>query len=205
MKDKYSNANDCYELTKLLYEKLKYKIKITTSPYVGVVEGEYNCFNYSNYQSHEDYLKDKVLFNYKYLKDEFLRISVGSENDNHSLGHKLAILSDIYKVLRKEFGEPTLFYTVKEDKEKALNLQWSFKNKKDDIDKFLNNKCFDDANVAKVVVINNNKNNAIGLPIELLDMVKENIDDYVIYKKGCLELDKKNNEINYKRKLLKLN
>lgn len=206
MKEKYSNAEDCYKLAKILYNKLNNKMIILTSPYIEVVEGKYNCFGKNKYSKMEDYINDKVNFNFKYLKNEFLRITVGSEDDKHSTGHKLAVLSDLYKVLKNEFGEPTLFYTIKEDEENTLNLQWSFKNREEDIKDFLNNNCFDDANISKVRVIDSNKNtdNNIGLPIELSDIIKENIEDYIRYKKGCLELDRKLEERNNKKKILKM-
>ena len=204
MKERYSNADDCYELAKLLYNRLNNKMILLTSPHIEVVEGKYNCFGINRYSKMEDYINDKVMFNFKCLKNDFIRITIGSEDDKHSLGHKLAVLSDIYKVLKDEFGEPTVFYTIKEDKEKTLNLQWSFKNKNEDIKDFLNNNCFDDANIAKVMIIDSykNKDNNIGLPIELINIIKDNIEDYIKYKKGCLEQDKKIELSTSKKKIL---
>lgn len=207
MKERYSNADDCYELAKKLYNRLNNKMILLTAPYIEVVEGKYNCFKESRYSNFEDYRNDKVLFNFKYLKNDFLRITIGSEDDNHSIGHKLAILSDFYKVLKEDFDEPTIFYTIKEDEGKTLNLQWSFNNKEEDINDFLNNNCFNDANVDKVIIIDNNKNKIInnntGLPVELSNIIKDNIEDYIKYKKGCYELGKINEETNHKKRILK--
>ena len=205
MKEKYSSAEDCYELAKMLHNKLNNKMVLLTAPYIEVVEGKYNCFGANKYKKMEDYIKDKVIFHFKYLKNEFLRITVGSEDDNHTTGHKLAVLSEFYKVLKEEFKEPTLFYTIKEDNEKTLSLQWSFKNSKEDIENFLNNKCFNDANIKKAIVIDSdkNKNNNIGLPVELCDIIKDNIEDYIEYKKGCLELEKELEISNDKKKILR--
>lgn len=206
MKELYSNADDCYELTKMLRNKLNNKMHFIVAPYTEVVEGKYQCLDIKNYKDYDEYMKDKVLFNYKYLKNGFLRITVGEENEELSLGHKLAVLSEFYKALKEEFGEPTLFYTIKEDNESTLNLQWSFDNKKEDIKEFKNNKAFNDANVEKVILIDSykNHNNNIGLPYELSFLIKEDIDNYIKYKKGYLKLDKENEKINIKKKMLKI-
>ena len=206
MKKIYSNADDCYKLSKLLFDKLGYKMDINTNSYSETIEGDYRCFDNDYYQDYKEYLEDKLPFSLKYVKNNFLTLSVGNDNENHSLGHKLVVLSEFYKVLKDEFGEPTIFYTTKYNNDKTFNLQWAFNNKKEFIKNSINNKYLNNSNLSNVIVIDsyNNQNNNIGLPVELSFLVKEDIDNYIKYKKGCLKLDKEIARINTKKKLLKI-
>ena len=143
-------------------------------------------------------------FYFKYSKNEFLRISVGSNHFGSSLGEKLAALSDFYEILSEEYGEPTLFYTTKEDEEGLLTLQWSFINKEEEIEKFKNGKYFDDAEVDKLIIFgekgDTEKNNLsdktkqiiskrVGLPFELIYLVDDYFAKHKIGKDWDLAVD----------------
>ena len=71
----------------------------------------------------------------------------------------MAALSDFYSILSKEYGDPTVFYTIKGDDKEFLTLQWAFINKEEEIVKFQNGTYFDDAEIDKLIVIGKNKEN----------------------------------------------
>lgn len=147
----YSKHDDCVALAQQLNKSLNEKIMFESCS--EVIEGKYKCCPFNTYDTIEEYAKDMVPFYFKYSKGEFLKLGV--ENNAYkklSTGHKLAALSDIYEVLCKVFGEPTLFYTTKDDEEE-LNLYWVFKNKEDEIKNFQNNTVFDDANIKDLIII----------------------------------------------------
>lgn len=199
MKELYSNAKDCKEITQLLREKLKNKMELDFS-LPTVPNGKYQCLPRNVYNSYDEYKKDEVAFAFKYCKDGFLRITVGNGISQQTIGHKLAVLSDFYEVLVERFGEPTLFYTTKDDEEKSISLQWSFANKEEDIQSFREGTVFDDAEVEELIIFgeSNDKSSGyqlsdttkksnsriVGLPFELVHLAEENIEDYVKYKKG---------------------
>lgn len=195
MNELCSNRFDCEELAIKLYSKLRSKINFYGSTLQEVISGKY----LSEYNKSQNiYTSDNsVPFYLKFNKNGFLRIQIGSLYPyNTTDGEKLAILSDFYEVLKEEYGEPTVFYTTKDDKEKAFSLHWSFVNKEDDIKKFKNDTFFDDASIDKLIVIGENTDkdirdatkklltNQIGLPYELLNLVNKNINEYIIHKKG---------------------
>ena len=132
-------------------------------------------------------------FYFKFNKDVFLRIHVGSHSKDNSLGEKLAALSDFYEILSKEYGEATLFYTTKDDDEGLLGFEWDFVNKDKVINKFKNDTYFDDAHIDKLIIIGENNQDlndntkrfiskSIGLPIELLPLINEDIDEFIKHK-----------------------
>ncbi len=200
MEELYSKAEDCYELYKTLRKKMGNKIEYSGIPYTELFEGKY----FSHYrESHSDLdcLYERGLpFYYKFSKDGFLRISVGSYYHNTSVGEKLAALSEFYEVLSQEFGEPTVFYTTKNDDEGLLSMQWSFINKEDEIQKFKEGTYFDDAEIDELFIIGESGQKTsgyqlnditkkliskhVGLPFELLSVVDENIEDFVKFKTG---------------------
>ena len=112
----------------------------------------------------------------------------------------MAALSDFYEVLSEEYGNPTVFYTTKDDDEGFLTLQWSFINKDEEIEKFKSGKYFDDAEIDTLIIIGKEKNNIegyslsdktkeiisrqVGLPFELLYLVDEDIESFVKHKSG---------------------
>lgn len=204
MEELFSKAQDCKELAKKLFKRLKDKVEIYGSIQQEVITGKYKCFPYHMYDNFTDYDNDIVSFYYKYCKDGFLRIGVSNNIHKKSMGHKLAVLSDFYKTLSKEFGEPTLFYTVKDDDEETINLQWSFKNKDEDIREFKNDTMFDDANIDELIIFGDQStqingydlsdtterfiSKRIGLPFEMMHLLDSNMEDFIKYKHG-LEID----------------
>ena len=198
MQELYSNDKDCYQLYKMLRKKMGNKIEYCDTPYAELFEGKYFS-HYREPHSDLDYLFERGLpFYYKFCKDGFLRIGVGSYHHNTSIGEKLAALSEFYEVLSEKFGEPTVFYTTKNDDEGLLSMQWSFINKEEDIQEFKEGTCFDDAEIDKLIIIGEPKQKTdgyqlnditkkiiskhIGLPFELLSLVDENIEDFIKFK-----------------------
>lgn len=198
MTEIYSNANDCLELAKYLKKKMGSKIDFYGSVYQEVISGSYfSDFESSHYHSYGDGLS----FYYKFCKEGFLRIGIGSfYSHNNSIGEKLAALSSFYEVLSEQYGEPTVFYTTKNDDEGTLSLQWSFVNKEEDIQNLRNGSYFDDAEIDELIVIGEPRTQTngyqlsdttrkliakqIGVPFELISLVDENIEDFVKYKTG---------------------
>lgn len=201
MKELYSNANDCYKLARLLDSKLREKIEFLGSTYQEVISGKYHSLPRNKYESFLDYRNDVVEFCYTFSEDEFLRISVcDSTYKKASMGHKLAILSDLYEVLSEDYGLPLVFYTIKDDDESSINLEWDFIQKEDTIEAFKNGSMFDDAEVDSLIIIGEDEekttcyslssrtkeliSKTIGIPYEMIYLVDENIEDFVFYKKG---------------------
>lgn len=201
MSELYSSAEDCSKLARLLRSKLKEKIEFYVSTYQEVVLGRYQSLPYESYGDYIDYKNDQVEFAYKFLENGFLRMTVkDTVNKKHTLGHKLAVLSDLYEVVSEKYGLPTVFYTIKDDEENSLNLQWSFSQKEEDIQKFKNGTAFDDAKLDELILFDELKEQngfyrlndttkkmiakQVGLPFELIYLVDENIEDFVRYKQG---------------------
>lgn len=198
MSEIYSNAVDCLELARYLKKKMGSKIDFYGSIRQEVISGSYfSDFEKEHYYSYGEGLS----FYYKFRKEGFLRIGIGSfYSRNNSMGEKLAALSRFYEVLSEQYGEPTVFYTTKNDDEGTLSLQWSFVNKEEDIQKFKNGSYFDDAEIDELIVIGEPRTQMniyqlsdttrnliaknIGVPFELLSLVDENIDDFIKYKTG---------------------
>ena len=192
MQEIYSKDEDCFELFQLLKRNLGNKIDYNGTPYNSLFNGKY----FSELSNADNLFEKGIPFYYKYCKNGFLRIQVGSSiKHSTSIGEKLGALSDFYKVLSEEFGEPTVFYTTKNDKEGLLSLHWSFVNKEEDIQKFREGTYFDDAETDKLIIIGDSRkeeynlnakmrkliSKGIGLPFELLPLVNENIEDFVKY------------------------
>ncbi len=201
MSEIYSNADDCLELARHLKKKMGNKIDFYGSVRQEVISGKYFS-HYRDPHSELDYLFEEGLpFYYKFCKEGFLRIQIGSfYPHNNSVGEKLAALSSFYEVLSEQYGEPTVFYTTKDDEEGTLSLHWSFVNKEEDIQKFKNGSYFDDAEVDELIMIGEPRTQTssyqlrdttrkliakqIGVPFELISLVDENIEDFVKYKTG---------------------
>ena len=201
MKELYSSAEDCYKLSKLLNSKLRDKIEFSGSTFLEVVIGNYHSLPYSRYESFLSYKYDVVEFCYTFLENGFLRISVSdSAYKKASMGHKLAVLSDLYQVISEKYKEPSVFYTLKDDDENSINLEWNFIQKEDTIEAYKNGTIFEDEQVKDLIIIGeqnktfslNNRTKElisknIGLPYEMIYLVDENIDEYVLYKKGEID------------------
>lgn len=205
MTEIYSNADNCLELARHLKKKMGNKIDFYGSVYQEVISGKYFS-HYKDPHSELDYLFEEGLpFYYKFCKEGFLRIGIGSfYPHNNSMGEKLAALSSFYEVLSEQYGEPTVFYTTKDDDEGVLSLQWSFANKEEDIQSLRNGSYFDDAEVDELIVFGESRiqingyqlsditgkwiarqlAKQFGVPIELIGLVDENIEDFVKYKTG---------------------
>lgn len=192
MSEIYSKADDCLELARYLKNKMGSKIDFYGSIHQEVISGSYfSDFESKYYHPYGDGLS----FYYKFCKEGFLRIGIGSFcSRNNSVGEKLAALSNFYEVLSEEYGEPTVFYTTKDDDERTLSLQWSFVNKEEDIQNF------NDAEIDELIVFGKPRTQMngyqlsdstrkliakqIGVPFELISLVDENIEDFVKYKTG---------------------
>ena len=197
MSEYYSKAEDCYLLASKLKKKLGNKIDFYGSTNIEIPSGKYLSSyrrNNGEYMHNEHYLP----FYFKFSENEFLRISVGSNYSGSSLGEKLAALSDFYEVLSEEYGDPTVFYTIKDDDEGLLTMQWSFIDKKLEIAKFKAGNYFDDAKIDTLILFGESKENnsgynirnkdliskRIGLPYELLYLAANDIENYIKHKKG---------------------
>lgn len=198
-KELRSNGLDCLELSVYLSQKLKNQIDFTNSPLSGLPEGKYRPIPQNFHNNIEWLWQYGITFYFKYCKDGFLRLGVGNSIYHEtSMGEKLAALSDFYLALQKKFGEPTVFYTTKDDDEGLLTLQWSFINKAEDIAKFKNNSMFDDADIDELIIIGEPVakmsgyqlsaetkkiiSQQVGLPFELLFLVDEHIAEYQKFK-----------------------
>lgn len=199
MKEVFSKAEDCLKLGQYLNKKLGNKMEFTSGIFNDAIDGIYHCLPFDSYNNFSEYRKNKIMFNFKFCKDRFLRLCVENGVYPKTTGHKLAVLSDFYEVLYKRFGKPTFFCTTKDNPHETLFLQWSFTNRDEDIQNLKNDSYFDDAKIDKLIIIgesttqtNFQLNDAmkdylskmIGLPFELIGFVNENIEDFIKYKRG---------------------
>lgn len=140
------NNDNSFELGKFLREKIRGKIDF--EKYYVVETGKYRGTSQAS---------TELSFYYEFRKDEFLRVEISSfYNHKNSIGEKLSALSSFYEVLDERYGEPTIFYNLK-DEEGTLALYWSFLNKEEEIQKFKNGKYFDDREIDKLIVIDEMK------------------------------------------------
>ena len=186
MNEFYSKTEDCYLLAGKLKKELENKIEFWGSTYQEVPSGKY-LSSYRRNNGEYMFNGQYIPFYFKYSENEFLRIGVGSNYRGSSIGEKMAALSDFYSILSKEYGDPTVFYTIKGDDKEFLTLQWAFINKEEEIAKFQNGTYFDDAEIDKLIVIGKNKENIesysfndttrnfisrqVGLPFELIYLI----------------------------------
>jgi hypothetical protein len=199
MSELFSKAEDCNLLASKLKKKLGDKIDFYGTTYIEIPSGNYLSLYRRNNGEHM-FNGQCLLFNFKFSENEFLRISVGSNHSGSSLGEKLAALSDFYSILSEDYGEPTVFYTTKDDDEGLLTLQWSFINKEEEIAKFQNGTYFDDALIDTLIVLDKKRENVegyslsdktrkiisrqVGLPFELIYLADEDIENFVKHKNG---------------------
>ena len=173
----YSNTDDCLELSNILKEKFNDKIEIYGTTTELALRGKYQSLSYNSkiYPNYNDYIKSRVLFSYEYNKDGYLKLKIYDGLYKHTLGHKLAVLSDFYEVIKDILGMPKLFYITNEDDSESLYLEWIFNN----IDISINN-----PNLSKIILLKktDKTSNILGLPIELLDIIYENKTEYLYYK-----------------------
>ena len=199
MNEFYSKTEDCYLLAGKLKKELENKIEFWGSTYQEVPSGKY-LSSYRRNNGEYMFNGQYIPFYFKFSENEFLRIGVGSNYCGSSIGEKMAVLSDFYSILSKEYGDPTVFYTIKGDDKEFLTLQWAFINKEEEIVKFQNGTYFDDAEIDKLIVIAKNKENIesysfndttrnfisrqVGLPFELIYLIDEDIENFVKHKTG---------------------
>ena len=199
MNEFYSKTEDCYLLAGKLKKELENKIEFWGSTYQEVPSGKY-LSSYRRKNGEYMFNGQYIPFYFKFSENEFLRIGVGSNYRGSSIGEKMAALSEFYSILSKEYGDPTVFYTIKGDDKEFLTLQWSFINKEEEIVKFRNGTYFDDAEIDKLIVIGKNKENIesysfngttrnfisrqVGLPFELIYLIDEDIENFVKHKTG---------------------
>jgi hypothetical protein len=186
----YSDPCDCAELNRKLIRELGNKIVIYGSITNPLINGKYYGLAPKGYYGDYKTINEGMQFFGKYCKDGFLRIEVGDTYKRKvSDGEKLAALSDICLALEKDYGVPDVFYTTKDDDEGRLSLQWNFKNMEIEHEKMEYDEYFDDANIEKLIFIDNTKpivhdelSEQIGLPEELYGLVKANIEDFISHK-----------------------
>jgi len=93
-----------------------------------------------------------------------------------------------------------LFYTLEDDDENGLNLEWTFIQRDEIINALRIGTRFTDGEVDELIVIEEQKeeidvyglrkttreliSKTIGLPFEMMQLIDENIEDFVLYKKG---------------------
>ena len=199
MNEFYSKTEDCYLLVGKLKKELENKIEFWGSTYQEVPSGKY-LSSYRRNNGEYIFNGQYIPFYFKFSENEFLRIGVGSNYRGSSIGEKMAALSDFYSILSKEYGDPTVFYTIKGDDKEFLTLQWAFINKEEEIVKFQNGTYFDDAEIDKLIVIGKNKEDIesysfndttrnfisrqVGLPFELIYLIDEDIENFVKHKTG---------------------
>ena len=199
MNEFYSKTEDCYLLAGKLKKELENKIEFWGSTYQEVPSGKY-LSSYRRNNGEYMFNGQYISFYFKFSENEFLRIGVGSNYRGSSIGEKMAALSDFYSILSKEYGDPTVFYTIKGDDKEFLTLQWAFINKEEEIVKFQNGTYFDDDEIDKLIVIGKNKENIesysfndttrnfisrqVGLPFELIYLIDEDIENFVKHKTG---------------------
>ena len=199
MNEFYSKTEDCYLLAGKLKKELENKIEFWGSTYQEVPSGKY-LSSYRRNNGEYMFNGQYIPFYFKFSENEFLRIGVGSNYRGSSIGEKMAALSEFYSILSKEYGDPTVFYTIKGDDKEFLTLQWAFINKEEEIVKFRNGTYFDDAEIDKLIVIGKNKENIesysfndttrnfisrqVGLPFELIYLIDEDIENFVKHKTG---------------------
>lgn len=199
MNEFYSKTEDCYLLAGKLKKELENKIEFWGSTYQEVPSGKY-LSSYRRNNGEYMFNGQYIPFYFKFSENKFLRIGVGSNYRGSSIGEKMAALSDFYSILSKEYGDPTVFYTIKGDDKEFLTLQWAFINKEEEIVKFQNGTYFDDAEIDKLIVIGKNKENIesysfndttrnfisrqVGLPFELIYLIDEDIENFVKHKTG---------------------
>ena len=206
----YSKAIDCTNLAIKLKKKLGDRIGFSGSIHLEIISGEYTSL-YRLKKEKYNLNKTSIPFYFKFCENKFLRIGVYDNSTiKTSLGEKLAALSDFYLVLSDLYGMPTVFFTTKDDLENTFSLEWNFINTKECIEAFKNGTYIDDAEIKDLIVFEKNndklseiRSKEMGLPVELLPIVDNVLDDYFMHKFGE-ELGKKDSESNEK-KLVKKN
>lgn len=187
--------NDVSDLAFLLKKQLGNKIEIEICGNQ-IVVGKYHCLLYDKYDGSDEYEHDTLEFNFSFVKDNYLEVSIGDGIHRKSFIHKLAAISTFFEILSLEFKSPSLFYSSKDDD--YLTLKWCFYNTKEEFSKLKKDNFFSNKEVSNVVVIDelDNKFNMIsddvkkavsknfGLPFELVDFALNDIDEFLRYKKG---------------------
>ena len=194
--EKYSDMYDCFVLAnKLRNNEIGKKMEFTSSIYQGILEGKYHIYPYEIYNNFIEYKNDALDFFIKYNQGHFLRLQIADSVYRHSIGQKLGVLSEIYPVLKNFVGDATLYYTTKDDLEQTLSLHWAFSDKLEEIAKYQNDTAFDDTIIDELIIFDDEENediknwfeNAIGLPIQLLQIVISNLDDFLTHKENLTE------------------
>ena len=174
-----SSADDCYRLGGSLHEKLGRKLCFYGSLYQPLISGRY-------YVSNQDINNNDggVDFSLEFSNDKLIRIGIGrcSYNKNASRGEQLAALSDFFDIFYEDYGYPTYFYTKKDDDNGYIYLQWSFKNRDNDIEEIKKDPSIDTLIIMNEKNINPGLTKRMELPSELVNIVDANIEDYLRYK-----------------------
>lgn len=207
MHNVFSKAINCHLFTKKLTKNLKGNIDFLSSTYI---ETPYARYISPYYVNESDNKVNELPVHLELSQDGFLRISICSSYQETEFGEKLAALSDFYEALKKEYGEPTLYYTIKNDEENSLNLQWSFIDKGQDITEFRNNSYFADADIDKLIIIEKpietikeRLARRLGLPFDLLRLIDLDRDNYFKHKKSFQMTTNKNAKNNSSKILIK--
>ena len=179
MNEVNSSPDDCYRLGGSLHEKLGRKLCFYGSLYQPLISGRY-------YVSNQDINNNDggVDFSLEFSNDKLIRIGIGrcSYNKNASLGEQLAALSDFFDIFYEDYGYPTFFFTKKDDDNGYIYLQWSFKNRDNDIEEIKKDSSIDTLIIMNEKNINPGLTKRMELPSELVNIVDANIEDYLRYK-----------------------
>ena len=202
-------AINYHSLTKKLTKNLKGNIEFLSLTYI---ENPYARYISPYYMNESDNGINELPIHLKLSDDEFIRVSISSSYKETEFGEKLAALSDFYEALKKEYGEPTLYYTIKNDEENSLNLQWSFIDKEQDIAEFKNNTYFADVDIDELIIINKPietmkqiYSRRIGLPFDLIHLIDQDRTNYFKHKKCFQTTTNEKSKSNSSKKLIKKN
>ena len=170
-----SSPDDCYRLGKSLIEKLGEKLIIYGPLYQPSIQGRYYVNNDKNSGGLDFYIM--------YASGISLRMGFGDNdyNKNAKMGEKLAALSDFYLIIFEEFGNPSFFYTVKDDDNHYINMHWALNKKEDSIKDMLSDDNIESYIIFDKIDPNPNLTKRMKLPSLLVNLVDENIEDYLKY------------------------
>ncbi len=199
-----------YELVKtLLTQNLGNKMRLfyqKNNKAVGQYISKFNQTTLDEYPYEES-----LEFKFKLKENDSFEISVDDfySNQGDCIGQKLAALSDFYQILKRRYGEPSIFYR----KDNKLFFYWALKSKEEEKQKKIKEKLLEEENNIEDVIIikakddndelRKNTSELIGLPFELTDYLEQYIDDFVLYKtprQNQIRENKKSNAVLIKNK-----
>ncbi len=183
-----SKEQDCFDLFGKLKSNMGNRLELFGSAFKPFVTGRfyYNC-------NEKD--RDNLPFYYKFNKDYFLRVGIGTFYPGKTcFASKLYALSSFYQTIKEYYGEPSVYFTVKDGDEDIIFLEWIFKDKERIIEDIKNSDYFTDGFTNNVIEINEyndfNRSKAkeliskqLGLPFDLIKLVDNDPSTYLQLRK----------------------